>query len=109
LSGGEQQRVAIARSMVVNPKLILADEPTGNLDPDLTDHLMDIFRQFHAYGTTVIMATHSRHVLGRVPEARIIHLEGGCMAERKGPGGADDASPERCAPPAGEGREEPRP
>ncbi len=77
LSGGEQQRVAIARSMVVNPRLILADEPTGNLDPDLTDHLMDVFRRFHSYGTTVIMATHSKAVLSRVPEARILHLEAG--------------------------------
>jgi cell division transport system ATP-binding protein len=109
LSGGEQQRVAIARSMVVNPKLILADEPTGNLDPDLTDHLMDIFRQFHAYGTTVIMATHSRHVLGRVPEARIIHLEGGCMAERTAPDPGKRGTKADCAPPAGKGREEPRP
>ncbi|MBU1247294.1 MAG: cell division ATP-binding protein FtsE [Proteobacteria bacterium] len=85
LSGGEQQRVAIARSMVVNPKLILADEPTGNLDADLTDHLMDIFRQFYTYGTTVIMATHSREVLERVPEARILHLEQGRIVDTASP------------------------
>ena len=83
LSGGEQQRVAIARSMVINPELILADEPTGNLDYDLTMHLMNIFKQFHAYGTTVIMATHSRSVLGCVPEARIVHLEGGSIVETR--------------------------
>ncbi|WP_229596965.1 cell division ATP-binding protein FtsE [Pseudodesulfovibrio sediminis] len=77
LSGGEQQRVAIARSMVANPELILADEPTGNLDVDLTMHLMEIFKQFHTYGTSVIMATHSREVLECVPNARIIHLEDG--------------------------------
>jgi len=77
LSGGEQQRVAIARSMVSNPELILADEPTGNLDFDLTMHLMEIFKQFHTYGTSVIMATHSREVLDCVPEARIIHLQDG--------------------------------
>ncbi|MEF2146548.1 MAG: cell division ATP-binding protein FtsE [Desulfovibrionaceae bacterium] len=77
LSGGEQQRVAIARSMVVNPKLILADEPTGNLDADLTTNLMEIFKQFHAYGATVIMATHNRAILDMVPEAHILHLEGG--------------------------------
>ena len=83
LSGGEQQRVAIARSMVINPELILADEPTGNLDHDLTMHLMDIFKQFHAYGTTIIMATHSRSVLNCVPEARIVHLEGGSIVETR--------------------------
>jgi cell division transport system ATP-binding protein len=77
LSGGEQQRVAIARSMVANPELILADEPTGNLDFDLTMHLMDIFKQFHTYGTSIIMATHSREVLDCVPEARILHLHDG--------------------------------
>ncbi len=91
LSGGEQQRVAIARSMVVNPSLILADEPTGNLDYDLTLHLMEIFKQFHAYGTSVIMATHNREILDLVPEARILHLEGGCLAE---------AGPEACSDPA---------
>ncbi len=90
LSGGEQQRVAIARSMVVNPKLILADEPTGNLDPDLTDHLMDVFRQFYTYGTTVIMATHSREVLGHVPEARILQLENGRVAEPTTPETAEN-------------------
>ena len=83
LSGGEQQRVAIARSMVTNPELILADEPTGNLDQDLTMHLMDIFRQFHAYGTTIIMATHSRGVLDCVPEAAVLHLENGQVVEDK--------------------------
>lgn len=81
LSGGEQQRVAIARSMVVNPKLILADEPTGNLDFDLSMHLMDIFRQFNTHGTTVVMATHSREILQTIPEARIVHLDGGCICE----------------------------
>ncbi len=77
LSGGEQQRVAIARSMVANPELILADEPTGNLDFDLTMHLMEIFKQFHTHGTSIIMATHSREVLECVPDARILHLEDG--------------------------------
>ncbi|WP_031482360.1 cell division ATP-binding protein FtsE [Maridesulfovibrio frigidus] len=81
LSGGEQQRVAIARSMVVNPKLILADEPTGNLDFDLSMHLMDVFKQFHTHGTTIIMATHSREILRTVPDAKIIHLEGGQICE----------------------------
>ena len=81
LSGGEQQRVAIARSMVANPELILADEPTGNLDRDLTMHLMEIFKQFHTYGTTVIMATHSREVLDCVPDAKQLHLSDGRIVE----------------------------
>ncbi|MHC1752881.1 cell division ATP-binding protein FtsE [Humidesulfovibrio sp.] len=74
LSGGEQQRVAIARSMVVNPELILADEPTGNLDTDLSRHLIELFKQFNTYGTTIIMATHNREVLSWAPEARQAHL-----------------------------------
>ena len=79
LSGGEQQRVAIARSMVVNPELILADEPTGNLDADLARHLIELFKQFNTYGTTIIMATHNREVLNWAPEARQVHLVRGQM------------------------------
>jgi cell division transport system ATP-binding protein len=85
LSGGEQQRVAICRSMVANPELILADEPTGNLDVDLTLHLMEIFKQFHTYGTSVIMATHSTEVLECVPGGRILHLQDGRIVENGGP------------------------
>ncbi len=84
LSGGEQQRVAIARSMVSNPELILADEPTGNLDFDLTMHLMEIFKQFHTYGTSIIMATHSREVLKCVPSAKILHLQDGRIVSGDG-------------------------
>ncbi|SNR88340.1 cell division ATP-binding protein FtsE [Humidesulfovibrio mexicanus] len=80
LSGGEQQRVAIARSMVVNPELILADEPTGNLDADLARHLIELFKQFNTYGTTIIMATHNREVLAWAPEARQAHIERGRMS-----------------------------
>jgi cell division transport system ATP-binding protein len=63
LSGGEQQRVAIARAIVRNPLILLADEPTGNLDPDLTKEIMKLFRRIHMKGTTVIVATHSRELL----------------------------------------------
>ena len=84
LSGGEQQRVAIARSMVANPELILADEPTGNLDFDLTMHLMEIFKQFHTYGTSIIMATHSREVLDCVPGAKVLHLQDGRITSGDG-------------------------
>lgn len=77
LSGGEQQRVAIARSVVINPQLILADEPTGNLDPELSTRLMDVFKQFHTFGTTIIMATHSPEIVHSLPEAKVLHLERG--------------------------------
>lgn len=77
LSGGEQQRVAIARAMVINPRLILADEPTGNLDPDLSARIMEIFKQFHAHGTTVLMATHSPEMLRAMPQAKILKLRHG--------------------------------
>lgn len=81
LSGGEQQRVAVARSFVVNPQVLLADEPTGNLDPDLSFKLMDLFKQFQAYGTTMIVATHSQELLQRHPEAKIIRLEEGAIKQ----------------------------
>lgn len=97
LSGGEQQRVAIARSMVAGPELILADEPTGNLDFDLTMHLMDIFKQFHNYGTSVIMATHSREVLDCVPGARKLHLENGRILEPEEAAAAEAAEAEKKA------------
>ena len=81
LSGGEQQRVAIARAVVVNPKLILADEPTGNLDMGLSRRLIEVFKQFHAYGASIIMATHNAEVLHMVPEARVLHLDDGTVCE----------------------------
>jgi cell division transport system ATP-binding protein len=63
LSGGEQQRVAIARAIVKDPLILLADEPTGNLDPDLTREIMALFKSIHRKGTTVVVATHSRELL----------------------------------------------
>lgn len=77
LSGGEQQRVAVARAVVVNPQILLADEPTGNLDPELALRMLDIFKQFHAYGTTVIVATHNRELVERHPGARVLRLDEG--------------------------------
>ncbi len=79
LSGGEQQRVAIARAVVVGPQLLLADEPTGNLDRELAMRLMSIFLQFHAHGTTIILATHNQEILSCLPDAKILHLEDGSI------------------------------
>ncbi|MCG8532409.1 MAG: cell division ATP-binding protein FtsE [Desulfovibrionales bacterium] len=77
LSGGEQQRVAVARSIVVNPKILLADEPTGNLDEELAARMMGIFKQFHKHGTTVVLATHSSDLVRMHPRARQLRLENG--------------------------------
>jgi cell division transport system ATP-binding protein len=76
LSGGEQQRVAIARALVNEPHLVLADEPTGNLDPDLSLEIMNLFRDINASGTTVLVATHDRELIKWVGR-RVIQLEYG--------------------------------
>ena len=80
LSGGEQQRIAIARALVNDPAIILADEPTGNLDPDLSLEIMNLFREINARGTTVVVATHDRELIRRVGR-KAITLDHGQMVE----------------------------
>jgi len=76
LSGGEQQRVAVARALVVDPLILLANEPTGNLDPRVTLDIMELFKDANARGTTIIMATHDRNLISQFPR-RIMSLDAG--------------------------------
>ena len=80
LSGGEQQRVAIARALINEPVLLMADEPTGNLDPDLALEIMEIFKRINARGTTVVVATHDRDMIQRI-RGRVIMLDHGKLLD----------------------------
>jgi len=80
LSGGEQQRVAIARALINEPVLLLADEPTGNLDPDLALDIMEIFKKINARGTTVLIATHDKDMIQRI-KGRVLMLDHGRLAD----------------------------
>ena len=80
LSGGEQQRVAIARALISKPNLLLADEPTGNLDPELAHEIMRIFQEVNASGTTVVVATHDKSLIATFG-ARVIVLQKGKLVD----------------------------
>ena len=86
LSGGEQQRIAIARAVITRPALLLADEPTGNLDDGQAGRLMQLFKEMNRIGTTVIVATHNELLVGRHP-APALHIYNGRLAdsEERGP------------------------
>ena len=80
LSGGEQQRVAIARALLNHPELIIADEPTGNLDPETSQEIMQLFRKLHAEGMSVIMATHDYNMIMKFP-GKIFQCDNGKLNE----------------------------
>lgn len=85
ISGGEQQRVSIARALVNSPSLIIADEPTGNLDVETSNEVMALFEEINKMGTTIVMVTHSEKIVNDM-QKRVIQLENGCVVrdEEKG-------------------------
>ena len=84
LSGGEQQRVAIARAVINRPELLVADEPTGNVDADMASRLMGLFTALNRLGTTVVVATHDVGLISATPGAQMIRLESGTLVDPTG-------------------------
>ena len=86
LSGGEQQRVGLARALVNNPALIIADEPTGNIDPELSYEIVELLNEINRRGTTVLMVTHERDLV-RMFNRRVIEIREGCVVSDSTQGG----------------------
>ncbi len=84
LSGGEQQRVAIARAVIARPELLIADEPTGNVDAEMAQRLVGLFSGLNQLGTTVVLATHDLSLVKQVPGAQLVRLEGGKLSDPTG-------------------------
>ena len=84
LSGGEQQRVAIARAVIGQPEMLVADEPTGNVDPEMADRLLHLFDALNKLGTTVVVATHDFGLLKSIPGAHMMRIEGGRLIDPTG-------------------------
>lgn len=84
LSGGEQQRIAIARAVIGRPEILVADEPTGNVDPEMGLRLLQLFEALNTLGTTVLVATHDLHLLRQVPAAHMMKLEKGRLSDPTG-------------------------
>ncbi|HWJ38275.1 MAG TPA: cell division ATP-binding protein FtsE [Sphingomicrobium sp.] len=84
LSGGEQQRVAIARAVINRPELLVADEPTGNVDSEMANRLMGLFTALNRLGTTVVVATHDMTLVAATPGAQLIRLENGTLVDPSG-------------------------
>lgn len=87
LSGGEQQRVGLARALVNNPALIVADEPTGNIDPELSFEIVELLSEINRRGTTILMVTHE-HDLVQQFDRRVIEIRGGCVVSDTPPRGS---------------------
>jgi cell division transport system ATP-binding protein len=94
LSAGEQQRVAIARALITHPPLLLLDEPTGNLDHQMTTDVMEIFSQLHQKGTTIVLATHNTELLHQYPYRRITLQAGKRVEEEKRPDAVTSGAPD---------------
>ncbi|AGH50630.1 MULTISPECIES: cell division ATP-binding protein FtsE [Sphingomonas] len=84
LSGGEQQRVAIARAVIGRPELLVADEPTGNVDPEMAGRLIHLFDALNKLGTTIVVATHDAHLINRIGHARMMRLDRGRLEDPTG-------------------------
>jgi cell division transport system ATP-binding protein len=84
LSGGEQQRVAIARAVIGRPEILVADEPTGNVDPGMAERLLHLFDSLNRLGTTVVVATHDMHLISRISAARMMRLDRGRLLDPTG-------------------------
>jgi cell division transport system ATP-binding protein len=84
LSGGEQQRVAIARAVIARPDILVADEPTGNVDPEMAGRLLYLFDALNKLGTTVVVATHDIHLISRIPAAQVMRLDRGRISDPTG-------------------------
>ncbi|MGJ0239508.1 cell division ATP-binding protein FtsE [Novosphingobium fluoreni] len=84
LSGGEQQRIAIARAVIARPDMLVADEPTGNVDPDMGLKLIRLFELLNRQGTTIVVATHDMQLLRKVPSALIMRLDKGRLSDPTG-------------------------
>ncbi|ODP39535.1 cell division ATP-binding protein FtsE [Sphingomonas turrisvirgatae] len=84
LSGGEQQRIAIARAVITRPEVLVADEPTGNVDPEMAERLLHLFESLNRLGTTVVVATHDFQLINRIPDARMMRIERGRLSDPTG-------------------------
>ena len=84
LSGGEQQRVAIARAVIARPELLVADEPTGNVDPEMAERLLHLFDSLNKLGTTVVVATHDLHLISSIARAEMLRLDRGTLLDPTG-------------------------
>jgi len=101
LSGGEQQRIAIARAVIGRPEILLADEPTGNVDPDMAKRLIGLFEALNRLGTTIVIATHDLPLISMIPHAQMMRLDHGRLVD---PTGSLRFPPGRAAPAAPEGQ-----